>query len=192
MTSTLVAALTGLFVWSGATAGPFPQAESSRVPTYPSYTVSMTAYNAVPEQTDSSPNTTASGAFSDPDIVAARSVDLADELPFGTVIMITHAATSSPNCGIGLVDDQIGLRVIADSMHARKRQQIDILFDQADKVKVGGKMINPARVMGVCKDITITVVGHIDIKHMPKNQAALRVSVGLLQIAEVMPLAISK
>ncbi|MBI5470032.1 hypothetical protein HY968_01795 [Candidatus Kaiserbacteria bacterium] len=152
----------------------------------------MTAYNAVPEQTDSSPDRTASGAFSDPDIVAARSVDLADELPFGTVIMITHAATSTPNCGIGLVDDQIGLRVIADSMHPRKRNQIDILFDQADKVKVGGKYVNPARAMGVCKDVTITVVGHIDIKHIPKNQAALRVSVGQLQIADVMPLAVSK
>jgi 3D (Asp-Asp-Asp) domain-containing protein len=152
----------------------------------------MTAYNAVPEQTDSSPGLTASGAFSDPDIVAARSADLADELPFGTVIMITYAATSTPNCGIGLVDDQIGLRVIADSMHPRKRNQIDLLFDQTDKVKVGGKLINPARALGVCKDVMISVVGHIDIKHMPKNQMALRLAIGLLQIADAQPLAVSK
>src|SRR3989344_1228840 len=50
------------------------------------YSVSMTGYNAIPAQTDSDPYTTASGAYSDTDIVVARSVDLADELPFGTLI----------------------------------------------------------------------------------------------------------
>jgi len=142
----------------------------------------MTAYNALPEQTDSNPDITASGAFSDPDIIAARSRDLADELPFGTVISVT-AASSSVNCGLPLVRDMIGLRVIADSMHPRKRNQIDILFDHTETVKVGGKRTNPARALGVCKGVQIEVVGYIDPRHMPKNQLELKIALGETTLA---------
>ena len=38
--------------------------------------------------------------------------------------------------------------------------------------------MNPAVVLGVCKDIEIRVVGKIDIKQMPKNQTELLASVG--------------
>ena len=136
--------------------------------TAPAYTVAMTGYNAVPGQTDDSPDITASGAYSNPEIVAARSVDLADELPFGTVIEIDPTtSTSSPTCGLGIVQDKVGFRVIADSMHPRMHDKIDILFD-------GGSEKNPARTLGVCKDVTIRVVGKVDINHMPKNQTELK------------------
>lgn len=162
-------------------------------PVLPTYTVSMTGYNAVPEQTDGDPHTTASGAFSDPDVVAARSVDLADELPFGTVIEIdTDSATSSPNCGLSVVDKHMGLRVIADSMHPRKRNQIDILLPNEKTVRAAGKVVNPAVALGVCKGVTIKVVGKIDIKNMPKNQTELRLAVGALEKAPEQTLAIKK
>jgi 3D (Asp-Asp-Asp) domain-containing protein len=103
----------------------------------------MTAYNAVPEQTDGDPFTTASGAFSNPEVVAARSVDLKEELPFGTVIQIVPDASSSPSCGIGMVKEQLGYRVIADSMHPRKRNQVDILLNHENKVTVGSRSMNP-------------------------------------------------
>lgn len=157
----------------------------------PTYTVSMTGYNAVPGQTDDNPEVTASGAYSDPDVIAARSVDLADELPFGTVIEI-DAATSTPNCGYGTVADQIGLRVIGDSMNARMHNKIDLLFDQSDVVRVGGKLINPARAFGACKDMVIRVVGQVDIRHMPKTQDELRVAIGYLPKAGEERLAVSK
>lgn len=144
----------------------------------------MTGYNAVPDQTDGDPLTTASGSFSDPDVVAARSEDLADELPFGTVISITPSATSSPNCGFDLVDGMVGLRVIADTMNARMHQKIDILLDSDMKVKVGGKPTNPAKALGVCKDMTIEVVGHVDPKHMPKNQTELKLALGESLLAD--------
>lgn len=148
------------------------------MPTYETQ-VTLTAYNAVEAQTDADPTTTASGAFSDPDVVAARSGDLADELPFGTVIEIVPAPDSKdPNCGLGLVSDRIGYRVIADAMHPRKRDQVDILFASGKDVKVGGKLVNAAVALGMCKDITIRVVGHIDISRMPKTQAQLVKAIG--------------
>lgn len=174
MTSVLTSALVGLFLLSASNIG---SAVANAIVPVPTFHVAMTAYNAVPEQTDDTPYVTASGAYSDPDIVAARSVDLADDLPFGTVIEIV-AATSTPNCGVGVVEDFIGLRVIADSMHPRKQNQIDVLFHADDFVKVGGKMVNPAIALGVCKDVEIRVVGKIDTKKMPRTQAELAKMVG--------------
>jgi len=137
----------------------------------PTFTVSMTAYNAVADQTDGTPFVTASGAYSDPNIVAARSPDLASELPFGTVIEIL-AATSSPSCGYAAVGQQIGLRVIADSMNAKMHDKIDILLPQKETT-ASGKTENPALVLGVCKDVTIKVVGHIDVADIPQTQTKL-------------------
>lgn len=140
----------------------------------PSYSVSLTGYNAVPEQTDDSPEWTASGAYSNPDMVAARSVDLKEELPFGTVIefVIADNASKAP-CGLSSVEHLVGYRVVADSMHPRKRNQIDILFDANDTVRIGKKEVNPAVVLGVCKNIEIRVVGKIDVRHIPKTQTEL-------------------
>ncbi len=150
----------------------------------PSYTVAMTGYNAVPEQTDADPTVTASGAYSNPDIVAARSVDLADELPFGTVIeIVPREATSTGGCGIALLKNDIGLRVIADSMHSRKRNQVDLLFDTDPSVSVGGKKTNPAVTLGVCKDVEVRVVGRVDVAKMPRNQAELKKVVGAQLLA---------
>ena len=162
----LTTALIGLFLLGNTAAAQTPQ--------LPAYTVAMTGYNVVSAQTDSDPNTTASGARSNPDIIAARSVDLADELPYGTVISIKPSAATSTNCGISTVEDQIGYRVVADSMHSRKRNQIDVMFDTDETVKIGGKQTNPAIAMGVCSGVEVQVVGKIEISHMPRNQAELK------------------
>lgn len=167
--------------------------EAIQEPTYPTYTVSMTGYNAVPAQTDSDPYTTASGAYSNPEVMAARSVDLKDELPFGTVIeIVTTSASTSPNCGIGVVDDHIGYRVIGDSMHSRKRNQIDLLFINDKVVRAAGRVVNPAVAFGVCKNVEIRVVGKVDIKTIPKTQDELRVAMGMLPKAEEQHLAVKK
>jgi len=138
------------------------------------FTVKLTAYNAVPEQTDDDPMTTASGAYSNPEIIAARSVDLKEDLPWGTVIKVTRAGADSHNCRFSEVESQIGYRVIGDSMHSRKREQIDILLNQNNTVPVYGKEINPALALGLCSEVTIEVVGHIDgVKNFPKTQAEL-------------------
>ncbi|MCE9541073.1 hypothetical protein K8R03_00765 [Candidatus Kaiserbacteria bacterium] len=189
-------ALMGLFVLSGLSGSPaFAMATTTPSVTYienVGFTVGMTGYNAVPEQTDGDPYTTASGAYSNPEIVAARSQDLADTLPFGTVISVTPPENESPECGASLVDDDIGLRVIADSMHYRKREQIDILLPAEKTVRANGKHVNPAVALGVCEGVVIHVVGMIDIHHMPKNQEELRARVGYLPKADVQSLAVSK
>jgi len=177
MHSILSKALIGLFALSGSTgtlANAAPAAVQVPVEPTPTatYSVSMTAYNAVPGQTDSDPTTTASGAFSNPEIVAARSQDLASELPFGTVIRV-EAATTTPNCGYNAVSDQVGYRVIADAMNARMSNRIDILLNQAQTVAVEGKQLNPSRALGVCKGVVISVVGRIDLKDMPQTQDQL-------------------
>lgn len=171
-------ALIGLLTFSGSTGAlaNVPQTVQAQEDPAPAvlatYQVAMTSYNAVPAQTKADPSTTASGAYSNPEVVAARSRDLASELPFGTVIRI-DAATSTPNCGYGAVSDQVGYRVIADTMAQRMTNKIDILLDQDNTVSIGGKSLNPSRVLGLCRGVKISVVGHIDISDMPKTQTEL-------------------
>lgn len=178
MPTIITTALMGFFLLS-ANGGAIVSevAKKPVLPTYETLSVSMTGYNAVPEQTDGDPFTTASGAYSNPDIVIARSVDLAQTLPFGTVVEVVVPESANQNCGIGQVEHLIGYRVVADSMHPRKRNQLDILFDTDASVTHNGKDKNAAIVMGVCKEIEVRVVGKIDIKNMPKNQSELLASV---------------
>lgn len=143
----------------------------------PSYMVTLTAYNAVPEQTDGDPFTTASGLFSNPEIVAARSRNLADELPFGTVIELEGPSTKGGSCGYGAVREVIGYRIIADTMNARYTDRIDVLFPTtANYLMNDGSQKNASMVLGICNGVSVRVVGHVDITRpgkLPKTQAAL-------------------
>ncbi|MDP2649198.1 MAG: hypothetical protein Q8P19_04890 [bacterium] len=168
--SFITTALLGFFLLGNAATS----ALAATVAPAPTYSVAVTGYNAVPAQTDNDPFTTASGVRSNPEVVVARSVDLADALPYGTVIEVTPKAALSNNCGISLVGEHIGYRVVADSMHSRKRNQIDIMFDTSDKVIVGRKATSVAIALGVCSDVEIRVVGQVDIKKMPRNQEELK------------------
>ncbi|MCR4325733.1 MAG: hypothetical protein NUV59_02905 [Patescibacteria group bacterium] len=181
--SFITTALLGFFLLGNAAA---TSAIAATVAPAPTYSVAVTGYNAVPAQTDDDPFTTASGARSNPEVVVARSVDLADKLPYGTVIEVTPKAAISNNCGISLVGEHIGYRVVADSMHSRKRNQIDIMFDTSADVVVGRKATNAAIALGVCSDVEIRVVGQVDIKKMPRNQAELK------KVVDEQLLAISK
>lgn len=136
-------------------------------------TVKLTAYNAVPAQTDNNPFSTASGAFSNPEVVAARSGDLASTLPFGTVIAITRSGADSPSCNFGLVESQIGYRVIADAMNPRITNTVDVLLDQHKVVPVGTRMLNPGIALGHCGDVSVRVVGRIAVKDIPMTQSEL-------------------
>ena len=137
------------------------------------YTVSMTAYNAVPGQTDANPFVTASGMASISEVVAARSRDMAAELPFGTVIRVERAGMDTPSCRFSEVEHLIGYRIIADTMHQRWTKKIDILLPTEDKVYVDGRAVNPAVALGVCGGVSITVVGSVDMSDPPTTQAEL-------------------
>lgn len=157
---------------SAAQLPPAPKVALSPMVVAP-FTAKLTAYNAVPSQTDSNPSWTASGAFSNPEVVAARSRDLATKLPYGTVIAIDRTAADTPSCYYSTVKPQIGYRVIADAMNPRITNTVDVLLDQDNTVPVGGRLINPGRALGICGGITVRVVGKIDVKDIPSTQAEL-------------------
>jgi 3D (Asp-Asp-Asp) domain-containing protein len=138
------------------------------------YTVKLTSYNAVPEQTDDNPTVTASGVTTNPEVIAARSVDLKQVLPWGTVIALERSAPDTENCRFEKVEHLIGYRVIADSMHTRKRSQIDVLLDASDTVTVHGKETNPSLALGVCGEVTIKVLGQVKLSEIPETQEELR------------------
>lgn len=159
---------------------PVALAEPAPIAAAPAKTVTvlLTGYNAVPEQTDSDPFTTASGAYSNPEVIVAVSRDLRyGALPFGTVIALEYEGKSN-SCGFRTVDHLIGYRVVADQMHPRWEKKIDILLDQKDTVSIAvngqpARQTNPARALGECRGVTARVVGKIDIKDIPNSQAKL-------------------
>ncbi len=164
----------GFLLLSGGAVTPPAHAMVSKTPSFPSYAVTLTAYNAVPEQTDNSPLETASGAYSNPEVVAARSRNLADELPFGTIIEIIGPSVSNNPCGYDIVAPLIGYRVIADTMNARYTDRIDILFStESNYTLSGGNVKNAGTVLGICDGITIRAVGRVDIQRIPKTQIEL-------------------
>lgn len=177
----------GFFVWSGVGQGEAVQ-PIKEIPVGPTYSVAMTAYNAVPEQTDEDPYTTASGAYSNPETIVAVSRDLRNgDLPFGTVIALEYNGESN-NCGFKKVEHLIGYRVVADQMNPRFENKIDVLFDENDTVMTAvngqlSKPTNPARALGMCKGVTVRVVGHIDIKDIPSTQAELKAAMGAAALA---------
>lgn len=140
----------------------------------PGYSVTLTAYNAVAAQTDSTPFETASGAYSNPQIVAARSTNLAKMLPFGTIIELDGTNASREACGFSSVEPLIGYRIIEDSMNPRYTDRIDVLFDTTSNfTRSDGSSMNAANVLGICKGITFRIVGRVDRKNMPKTQIEL-------------------
>lgn len=179
-------ALIGLFLLSGSDAEVAEATKGVQVPAYETHTVLMTGYNAVPGQTDGDPTVTASGARSNPDVVAARSRDLAETLPYGTVIEIVRTKDMNTNCGLPVVEEHLGYRVLADTMHKRKTNQIDIMLPAEKTVDLGTKKVNPAVALGVCEDVEIRVVGKVDIKEIPKTQTELK------KVVEEQKLAIKK
>jgi len=168
----------GFFLLSGATMATAP-ASVPVAPALPSYPVTLTAYNAVPEQTDDSPLETASGAYSNPEIIAARSQDLAKELPFGTIVelVIEGPVLSGNSCGYNIVKPIIGYRVIADTMNARYTDRIDVLFDtDSNYTLADGKVKNAGMILGICNGITARVVGFVNLNktsRIPKTQSEL-------------------
>ncbi|OGG41100.1 hypothetical protein A2118_01455 [Candidatus Kaiserbacteria bacterium GWA2_50_9] len=161
----------GFLLFSGPTS---LHAETKKEPILPTYAVTLTAYNAVVEQTDHNPLETASGAYSNPEVVAARSQDLRDELPFGTIIEIDGSNATKEKCGYSVVAPLVGYRVIADSMNVRYTDRIDILLhSKAEYATTDKGMKNPAEVLGICKGVTIRVVGYVSINHIPKTQTEL-------------------
>ena len=176
----------GFLLFPGGTAALPARVPPPTVPVLPAYAVTLTAYNAVLEQTDSEPLVTASGAYSNPEVVAARSQNLAAELPFGTIIEIDGTAAAKKSCGYDIVKPLIGYRVIADTMHARYTDRIDILFStKSNYTLAGGSVKNAGIVLGICNGAAVRVVGRVAVNRIPETQAELAALVkgGAIELA---------
>ena len=168
----LASALVGFFLFSGVAAA---DPASAKAPDLPTFSVHLTGYNAVPGQTDSTPDITSIGAYSNPEVIAARSQDLADVLPYGTVVEIDGPAATSTTCGYRAVSPLIGYRVIGDAMNSKIKNSVDVLFaTSANYVTLSGREVNASTLLGSCDDVTIRIVGRVDINHIPATAAALK------------------
>ena len=107
----------------------------------PTFTVRATGYNSLASQTDSTPNVTATGTHTRFGVLAVSRDLLARDLPYGSIVRLRDLGTYYDGRGEGryqsVLDGQ-GLFVVEDTMHARKRQQVDVWFgDYASAVNWG-------------------------------------------------------
>lgn len=111
----------------------------------PTLTVRATGYNSLAAQTDATPHVTATGTRTRFGVVAVSRDLLGADVPYGSLIRLRDLGTYYDGRDEGryqsLLDGQ-GLFVVEDTMHARKRQQIDVWFgDYASAVNWGVRQL---------------------------------------------------
>jgi len=89
------------------------------------YTVRATGYSSTPDQTDSTPFVTASGAYVRDGIIAANVYENGRRLPFGTLVRIPE-----------IYGDKIF--VVEDRMNIRYKNNIDIWFPETQLAREFG------------------------------------------------------
>lgn len=97
----------------------------------PRFKLRATGYNSHESQTDSTPDITATGARTRFGIVAVSRDLLGGDLPYGSLVRIRDLGNFHTGNGVGAfqsVLDSQQLFVVEDTMHARKRGQIDVWF----------------------------------------------------------------
>jgi len=106
----------------------------------PVFTVRATAYNSLESQTNSQPFITATGRRTDWGIIAVSRDLLGGDLPYGTLVRLRDLGAFHTGRGPGAYQTLLDatLFVVEDTMHPRKRQQVDLWFaDYASAVAWG-------------------------------------------------------
>ena len=97
----------------------------------PVHTVRATGYNSMASQTDASPTVTATGTTTRPGVLAVSRDLLGGDLPYGSMVRLRDLGAyrdgRDPGRFQSILDGQ-GLFIVEDTMHPRKRQQIDVWF----------------------------------------------------------------
>ena len=111
----------------------------------PVFVLRATGYNSMVNQTDSTPFITSTGQRTHFGIIAVSPDLLSHKLPYGSLVRIQDLGNYYTGRGYGhyqgLLDSQ-GLFVVEDTMHYRKRDQIDIWFsDYASAVNWGMRKV---------------------------------------------------
>ena len=110
----------------------------------PVYTLKATAYNSHESQTDATPNITATGATTRFGIIAVSRDLLAADVPYGSLVRIEDLGGYYNGRGAGRFQDLLDaqLFVVEDTMHERKRGQIDVWFPRlADAINWGVRQV---------------------------------------------------
>ena len=93
--------------------------------------VKATGYNSLASQTDATPSITATGERTRFGIVAVSRDLLRSDVPYGSLVRIKDLGTYRRGRGAGahqaMLDSQ-DLFIVEDTMHPRKRQQVDVWF----------------------------------------------------------------
>jgi 3D (Asp-Asp-Asp) domain-containing protein len=104
-------------------------------------TVRATAYNSLESQTNSQPFITATGERTRWGIVAVSRDLLDEELPYGSLVRLRDMGNYHNGRGAGAFQallDGTDVFIVEDTMHPRKRNQIDVWFqDYASAVNWG-------------------------------------------------------
>ena len=99
----------------------------------PSFTLRATGYNSLASQTDDTPNITATGARTRFGIIAVSRDLLDEEIPYGSLVRIRDLGNYYNGRGAGRFTEVLeaqDLFIVEDTMHARKRQQVDVWFGE--------------------------------------------------------------
>lgn len=111
----------------------------------PVLTVRATGYNSLAAQTDASPNITATGTSTRFGVLAVSRDLLAHDLPYGSLVRLRDLGGFHDGRGTGrfqsVLDGQ-DIFVVEDTMHARKRNQVDVWFgDRATALHWGVRQV---------------------------------------------------
>lgn len=111
----------------------------------PTLTVRATGYNSLVAQTDSTPDITATGTRTRFGVLAASRDLLGNDLPYGSLVRLRDLGAYHGGGDAGhfqsVLDGQ-NLFVVEDTMHARKRNQVDVWFgDYASAMNWGVRAV---------------------------------------------------
>ena len=99
-----------------------------------------TAYNSLTAQTDSTPFITSTGAKTRFGIVAVSRDMLDADLPYGSLVKIKDLGHYKTGRTAGIYNEMLSEQVfvVEDTMHPRKRQQMDVWFPTYNQAKEWG------------------------------------------------------
>ncbi len=95
------------------------------------FSLKATGYNSLASQTDSTPFITATGARTKFGVIAVSRDLLSEDIPYGSLVRIKDLGNYYNGRGAGKfqsVLDKQELFIVEDTMHKRKKQQIDVWF----------------------------------------------------------------
>jgi 3D (Asp-Asp-Asp) domain-containing protein len=107
--------------------------------TFPSLTVRSTAYNSIPNQTDSSPFHTSTGVRTRYGIIAL-SRDLLKRIPYGSRVRLQDNGSWKSGRGYGKYNAMLKnmVFVVEDTMHPRKSGTVDVWLPARDRAMQWG------------------------------------------------------